>query len=101
MYNSVIYHVLRCILGYTNDQQHYHWYPLSHFETKHSSVLINILAWVCSILSKGVYAYLTHDDLQVDKKCTQMTLDISMLDNNFPLYIKTRIYHLNYPNALC
>ena len=48
-----------------------------------------------------VYAYLTHDDLQVDKKFTQMTLDISMLNNNFPLYIKTRIYHLNYPNVLC
>ena len=48
-----------------------------------------------------MYAYLTHDDLQVDKKFTQMTLDISMLNNNFPLYIKTRIYHLNYPNVLC
>ena len=29
-----------------------------------------------------------------------MTLDISMLNNIFPLHIKTQNYHLKYPNVL-
>ena len=41
-----------------------------------------------------------HNDLQVDQKCTQMTLAISMFNNIFPLHTKTQNYHLKYPNVL-
>ena len=33
-------------------------------------------------------------------KCTQKTLDISMLNNTFPFHTKMQNYHLKYPNVL-
>ena len=50
--NNVTYPILRCMLGYTNCQQLYHQ---CHLMTLGSSgVLTNILAWVCSIMLRGV-----------------------------------------------
>ena len=34
-----------------------------------------------------------HDGLQVDEKCTQIRLDISELNNIFPLHMKTKIHN--------
>ena len=40
---------------------------------------------------------LFHNGLQVDEKCTNMTLDFGMLKIIFPLHTKMRSYHLKYP----
>jgi hypothetical protein len=99
---DVTYPILRCMLGYINHQQLCH-----KCHTRHSSVLANILTWVCSIvswvvcLSFTVKYKLTERKLDIISmltripsscllKCKHMTLAISVLKNIFPLDIETQ-----------
>ena len=40
--------------------------------------------------------YVLHNGLQVDKKCTQMTLAINMLKNTFPLAYWLKCKHMAF-----
>ena len=100
-----------------------YWSTTSSLVSPHdnwcSSVLTNILAWVCLIVLQGVCLCYTmvykfaksvhkcHMALACSRisstsilKCKQMTLFMCMLNNIFPLDTKTPHYHLKYPKCV-
>ena len=69
--------------------------PLSPHDTWFSSALVNILAWVCSVVQWGVcVCYIMV--YKLTKVCT-LTLVLSMLNSIFPLWNS----NLKYPIVLC
>ena len=81
---SVTYHVLRHMLGYTNDQQISS--TVSPHDTWRSSALTNIGVSMFDSVTRCIP--MLHNGLQVDLNSTQMMLSISMLKNSFPLHTK-------------
>ena len=76
MHNSVPYPILRHMISYTNDQQ-LHQY--CHLMTTCIKVCLQISSHGCDFDSVMRCMLMLHDGLQVDEKCTQITLDISRL----------------------